>query len=110
MVGQSHYHFDEVTRKITFHKDAYHYQFEKKIFAECGVDIDTIKTVDEYDVLLYEYRETFNIAVKTHWQNTVTTTLEEKYRKSLMLGDIDEAKRLRQILLKKKALHLKVIK
>ena len=110
MAIQSHYHFDEKTREITFHKDNGHYQFEKKIFAECGVVIDEIKTVDEYDVLLFEYREALNVAVQAQWQNMVTTTIEDKYRKCMVLGDIKEAQRLRQILLKKKALKLKVIK
>ena len=110
MAIQSHYHFDEITREITFHQDSYTYQFEKKVLAECGVNIDNIKTVEQYDVLLFEYRETFSRAAKEAWKNTMATTLEQKYHKSQALGELDKAARLRKILFKKKALHLKVIK
>ena len=110
LIQDHHYEFDEVTRIITFIKDHYAYQEEKRVFARHGVDIDQIKTVDEYDLFKLEYRYDFLEIFEQKWQKVQPKTLEEKYRKSLMLNDLKEFKRLKKIIEKKKALNIKVVK
>ena len=110
MVIKSHYEFDEVTRIIVFDKNAILYQFEKKILAEHGVDIDAIQTVDEYDRIRQEYHTAFNEAVVSHWQHVTPNTIEEKYRQALMIGNLDNVKRLQPIVLKMKRLNIRIVK
>ena len=110
MIIKSHYIYDEVTRKITFDKTSALYKFEKKILTECGVDLDAIQTVDEYDRIRQEYLVAYNHEIVSHWQEVTPKTLEEKYRRALMLGDLNEVKRLQPIVRKMKQLNLKIIK
>ena len=110
MISKSHYAFDEVTRIIVFDKNAVLYQFEKKVLEECGVDIDSIQTVDEYDRIRLEYHAAFNEAVVSHWQHVTPNTIEEKYRQALMIGNLNEIKRLQPIIIKMKRLNIRVVK
>lgn len=110
LIQDHHYEFDEVTRIITFIKDHHAYQKEKRIFAMHDVDIDQIKTVDEYDLFKFEYRYDFLEIFEQKWRKVQAKTLEEKYRKSLMLNDLKEFKRLKKIIVKKRALNIKIVK
>lgn len=105
-----HYDFDDVTREITFKKEHPAYQAEKKVFARHGVDIDEIKTVNEYDLFKLEYRHDFIEMFEQKWRKVKPKTVEEKYQKSLMLNDLKEFQRLKKIIKKKRSLNLKVIK
>ena len=110
LIQDHHYKYDEITRIITFDKNHSTYKNEKIFFALLDIDIDEIETVNEYDKLRLEYRHELMANFELKWQKVVPKTLEEKYRKSLMLSDIEGVKRLKQIINKKNALHIKVIK
>ena len=110
MITKPHYQFDEVTRIIVFDKNAVLYKFEKKVLTEHGVDIDAIQTVDDYDRIRQEYHAAFNAACVTPWQELTPNTLEEKYRKALMIGNLEDLKRLQPIVLKMKRLNLHIVK
>lgn len=109
-IQDHHFKYDEITRFITFVKDDSIYKDEKIVFASQGIDIDLIHTIDEYDRLRMQYRYALMARFEQKWQAVKPKTLEEKYTKSLMLNDIEGVKRLKQIINKKKALHIKVIK
>lgn len=109
-VTDKHYTFDEITRQITFIKEERFYKIEKKIYASHGVDIDKVKTVDEYDLLRLQYTHEINAVITEKWRKFTPTTLEEKQLKYLMTDDIEGCRRIRELIEKKNAVKLKVIK
>lgn len=104
-----HYTFDETTRIITFKKDHITYINEKQTFAEHGIDIDEIQTVNEYDKLRMEYRYVLLEAFQQTWRKVKPINIEEKYEKALALYDVVEINRLKKIINIKRKLNIKII-
>ena len=104
-----HYSFDKKTRIITFKQDNPVYLDEKKTFAENGVDIDKIKTVNEYDQLRMEYRDILLEAFQQKWRKVKPKNIEQKYEKALSLFDIDEVSRLKKVIEQKRRLNIKAV-
>lgn len=109
-VTDKHYTFNEITRKITFIKEERLYKIEKKVFASHGVDIDKIRTVNQYDSIRMLYSQEVLAVMAEKWVNFKPRTLEEKQRKYLMTNDLEGFRRLSKLIEKKNAIQLKIIK
>ena len=110
LIEDLHYTYEEATGAISFNKDDSVYLDEKAAFAQCGVDLDQIKTINEYDKLRMVYRDILLEAFQQKWRKVKPKNIEEKYEKALLLFDLDEASRLKTIIQQKRKLNLKVVK
>ena len=93
-----HYSYNEKTGEITFNIKHRHYKMEKKILARYGVDIDTIKTVEEYLDCIIQYRHEIHEEFTNIWIEKKPKDLEQKFAKSLILHDFEESERLQRII------------
>ena len=110
MYDDPHYIVDEQTGRITFDTQHRYYKLESKVFSSNGVNIDTIKTIEEYFEHTKAFRYEIQAAFHEYIRNKKAGSLENKLTKSLILGDTDEVKRLDHLINKINKAHLKVIK
>ena len=110
LIEDHHYTYEEATGAISFNKDDSVYHDEKAAFAQYGIDIDQIKTINEYDKLRMEYRYILLEAFQQKWRKVKPKNIEQKYEKALSLFNIDEVERLKPVIHQKRKLNLKVVK
>ena len=105
-----HYQHDEQTGLITFNREHRYYQIERTVFASKGVDIDRIKTFEQYFDFIIAFRYEVRVAFHRYIENKKPKTIESKFTQSVIPGDKKEIKRLEPIIDKMKQLHIKVNK
>lgn len=106
----SHYTVDETTHCITFNKQTRLYKIEKAVFASHSVDIDAIKTIDEYTFFNSEYQYDITAARKEYWQNRQPQTEEERTLKESMLESLELRLHLQRQRNKKAHPYLRLVK
>lgn len=110
MYDDPHYIVDEQTGRITFDTQHRYYKLESKVFSSNGVNIDAIKTIDEYFEHTKAFHHEIRAAFHEYIRNKKPGTLENKLTRSLILGDKEEVARLDLLINKINKANLKVIK
>ena len=104
------YTFDYSTGEMFFDRENPLYEMEKKVYAQFGIDIDSLTHFDAYHEVRLRYRHELRTAFAARIRKKEAVTLDQKARKALLLDDIDEYERLDAIRKKAEAHNLKTIK
>lgn len=110
MYQAPHYNFDEKTGAITFDTEHRFYKFEQEVLSSKGVDINAIKTFEEYFDYKTAYRYEIRAAFHAYIKSKKSKTIENKLTRSLILGEDDEVERLDKLIDKLRDANLTVIK
>lgn len=110
MYQNPHYHHDEKTGLITFNREHSYYHLERTVFTSKGVDINRIKTFEQYYDFKIAFRYEIRVAFHKYIQNKNPKTLESKLTQSLILGNDNDFKRLETLLHRMKKSNLEIIK
>ena len=98
MEQNPHYMHDEQTGLIRFNRQHRHYKLERTVFAAKGINIDNIKTFDQYWDYKMAYRYEVRVAFHKYIQNKNPKTIQSKFTQSAILGETKEAKRLESLI------------
>lgn len=103
------YEIDPATKELTYDTEDYRYTTLRDAFAMSGVDIQTLKTEDELERVWVELRDNVIRVVMARAMNRHPNNLENALLQARIRGDDEEANRVREKLLRKKTLRLRVI-
>ena len=110
LIEDTHYTFCEKSLAISFDTKHPQYILEKNVFATQGVNIDEIKTINEYDKYKMQFIGQIMAVIEDKWRTKKPKTLRDKLTKSIVFLDIANMKKYAKLLKKKTRLNLKIIK
>ena len=105
-----HYEFDEQSGLISLNTQHRFYKLERNVFLLKNIDIDSIKTFEEYCDYTTIFRYEIQAAFHEYIKNKKPKTIENKLTRSLILGENDEVERLDKLIDKIRGANLTVIK
>jgi len=107
------YTVNEETGEITFHPDNEMYAIERDAFRAHGLDLEKVKTFDEYVrlsmITKYTSQAIFEERTRNRIMKKKNPTLRERALLANINGDFEEGLRLLDLAMKKHALGLKVV-
>lgn len=111
MIEDKHYTVNEATGIITFIHDEPIYKIEKIVFAEKGIEINNLNTLEEYNNIRFRYIDDIMSVINEKALKKLTdNTLEHKAKRYLYQNNYFSLHKLNQIISRKRALKLIVIK
>lgn len=96
------------TGRIRFLKDSPHYKQLRSIYRGIGIDIDSIDTEEQYYEIFERHKQLVYDVVIAGAMARQSNSLDSRYLKAIVRGDMREADRLRALIKKRKVLGLRI--